>query len=224
MAERRWALGTVAVVAIVAATLSGCGLMFSQSFEDDTVVTEKITEVRFDGSDGTVTLNGDPAATEVSIHRRVEYRGSRPEYATHQVEDGVLKLEGCGRGCSVDYELDLPADLPVRGETSNGDLRLFAVGEVDVRTANGSVTLDGAAGPVVVRTNNGRVELTLDTPQDILAETDNGDITATVPAGTYRVSTATDNGDLDIGIADDPDGEHRIDLTTSNGSISVRST
>lgn len=223
MAERKWALGTVTLVAIGAGVLSGCGLAFSQSFEDDTVVTEEITAVRFDSSNGKITLTGDRAATEVSMHRKVEYRGDRPEGPSHRVEDGVLMLGGCGRGCSVDYELDLPAGLPVSGETDNGEVRLSAVGEVDVRTDNGEITLDGAAGPVVVRTSNGEIDLTLDTPQDIRAETDNGEITATVPAGAYQVSADTDNGDLDIEIPNNPAGEHRIDLTTDNGSVRVRS-
>lgn len=223
MAERKWALGTVTLVAIGAGVLSGCGLAFPESFEDDTVVTEEITAVRVEGSNGDVRLTGDHTATEISLHRKVEYRGDRPEDPSHRVEDGVLILGGCGRGCSVDYDLDLPAGLPVSGETDNGDIRLSAVGEVDVRTDNGSITLDGAAGPVVVRTSNGELDLTLDTPQDIRAETDNGEITATVPAGSYQVSTETDNGDLDIEIPHDPAGAHRIDLTTDNGSVTVRS-
>lgn len=223
MGQRKRVLGTVALVAATAGMLSGCGLVFSESFEDDSTISEEIVAVRIDGSNDEVTLRGSSTATEVSMHRKVEYRGVRPEDPTHRIEDGVLVLGGCGSRCSVEYELDLPAGLPVSGETDNGAIRLSGVGDVDVRTDNGPITVDGAAGPVSVQTSNGDVDLTLDTPQDVRAETDNGEITATVAEGTYQVSAETDNGDLDIGIPDDPGGEHRIELSTDNGSVTVRS-
>lgn len=224
MGQRMRVLGTVALVAAGTAGLSGCGLAFSERFEDDPVVTEEITEVRIDNDNGDITVTGDAATTEVALHREVEYRGERPEEPSHRVEGGVLVLGECPiAGCSVRYELELPAGVPVTGKTDNGEIRLSGVGEVDVRSDNGGITVDGAAGPVTIRTSNGEIDLTLDTPQDIRAETDNGEITATVAAGTYQVSAQTDNGDLDIGIPDDPDGEHRIELVTDNGSVTVRS-
>jgi hypothetical protein len=202
--------------------LGGCGLLARSSFEDDTVLTAEITSVRIDGSSDSVALRGDDTATEVSVHRKVEHRGSRPEDPSHRVEDGVLVLGGCGQNCSVDYTVDLPAGLPVSGETSNGAISVSRVGVVDVRTDNGTITVDGATGQVTVRSSNGEIGITLDTPQDVQAEANNGAITVTVPDGSYQVSAQTDNGSTDIGITHDPAGEHRLDLTTDNGSITVR--
>lgn len=222
MGRRRRLLGPVALVAVGAGLVSGCGQLFDSTFEDDTVLAEAITSVRVENSNGGVTLRGDGAATEVSVHRKVSHHGSRPEQPSHRVEDGVLILAGCGARCTVEYTVDLPAGLPVGGETSNGDLRLSRMGEVDVRTENGSVELDGATGAVAVQTDNGKVELVLDTPQDVRAATDNGGITVTVPDGTYQVTAHTDNGDTDIQVVDDPAGTHRIDLSTGNGPITLR--
>lgn len=222
MGTRQRLLATLAPVAIGAGALSGCGALDRSTFEDDTVLAEEITAVRMDLSNDSVTLRGDDTSAEVSVHRRVEHRGSRPDDPSHRVAGGVLVLGGCGRNCSVEYTVDMPAGLPVSGETSNGSIDLSGVGEVDVRADNGPVTLDGAAGPVAVQTSNGEIELTLETPQDVRAEADNGDIEVTVPEGTYQVSVETDNGSTDIGVAHDPAGEHRLDLTTDNGSITVQ--
>jgi hypothetical protein len=230
------------VVAMGMLSLSACGVLARSTFEDDTVLEEEITSVRLDSSNGRLTLRGDDTAAEVSIHRRVEYRRNRPEDPTHRVEDGVLVLEGCGRSCSVDYTVDLPAGLPVTGETSNGAISLSGVGDVDVRTDNGAVTLEEVTGTVTVRSSNGKIEgrglgggpieartdngaidLTLATPQDVQAETSNGAITITVPDGSYQVSAETGNGSTNIGVADDPAGEHLLELTTDNGSITVNS-
>lgn len=217
--------GRSAVAGLLAAglvVLGGCGALPRSTFEDESVVTEPVTSVRLDLGNGGVTLRGAADATEVSVHRSVRHRGSRPEDPTFEVTGDVLVLRGCGRNCGVDYTVDLPAGLPVSGETSNGAIRLSGVGEVDVRTSNGAIRLDGASGPVVVGTDNGRVDITLDEPQDVRAETSNGAITLTVPDGTYQVSTHTGNGRVDNAIPDDPAGEHRLDLSAGNGAITVR--
>lgn len=217
--------GRSAVAGLLAAglvVLGGCGLLPRSSFEDEAVVTEPVTSVRLELDNGRVTVRGAADATEVSVHRSVRHRGSRPEDPTFEVTGGVLVLRGCGRNCGVDYTVDLPAGLPVSGATSNGEIRLSGVGEVDVQTANGAITLDGAAGPVVVSTDNGRIDITLEEPQDVWAETSNGAISLTVPGGTYQVSTHTGNGRVDNPIPDDPAGEHRLELSTGNGAITVR--
>lgn len=221
---RHWrGLGSIALVAMSAGLLGGCGLLRGTTFEDDTVLTDEITSVQLDGDNDSFTLRGDQNTTEVSIHRRVTHRGGQPDDPSYRVDDGVLMLSSCGRNCSVDYTIELPAGLPVSGETDNGEISLSEVGEVDVRSDNGEVTVDSATDLVAVRTNNGDIDITLDTPQDVRAEADNGAITVTVPEGSYQVSTQTDNGRTEIGIPDDPAGTHSLELTTDNGAITLRS-
>ncbi|MFD0538865.1 hypothetical protein ACFQY7_39195 [Actinomadura luteofluorescens] len=43
------------------------------------------------------------------------------------------------------------------GGTSNGSITLSKVGKVDVSTDSGSIRLDGATGPIKVRTDNGEI-------------------------------------------------------------------
>lgn len=212
---------SLGLTATGAMALGSCGLIPGSTFEDETTLSEEVTEVQLDLGNGRVTLRGEEGATETSVHREVEYRGRRPDEATHRFEDGVLVLGGCGQGCSVSYTVDLAAGVAVTGKTSNGAVSLTGVGEVEVRTSNGRITLDGASGPVGARSSNGAIEVTLATPQDVRAETSNGAITVTVPEGSYQVSAQTGNGRQDIDIANDPSGTHQLDLTTSNGSITV---
>ncbi|MCC5581669.1 DUF4097 family beta strand repeat protein [Microtetraspora sp. AC03309] len=234
-------LGAVVTAGICVSTLGACDLRAKSTLQDDAVVSEKITSVRLESDSGGVTLRGAKNAGEVSVRRLMEYIGDPREGTTYRVENGVLILGGCGRHCSVNYTVDLPAGLPVSGETSSGAVALTDVGEVDVTTTSGAIELDGVTGAVVARTSNGRItgrglngervqartsngaiDLTLATPQDVRAETSNGGITLTVPAGRYKVSARTQNGGKDIGVSDDPAGEHQLDLSTSNGAITVK--
>ncbi|MGK4584750.1 DUF4097 family beta strand repeat-containing protein [Kitasatospora sp. HPMI-4] len=234
--------GILAVAAIATAGLSACDALPGQTFEDDGSLREKITSVRLDMGAGSVVLHGRDGGGGLPIHRKVEYRGDRPTGATYRIEDGVLVLNGCGDHCSVSYTVDVPAGVPVTGGTSAGSISLSGVGEVTVTTDSGGVELDGVSGPVNVRTSNGRIsgrglkggriqvqtsngaiDLAPAVPQNVQAKTSNGKIDLTVPAARYKVSTKTNAGGRHIGVTDDPAGTYQLDLTTSNGDITVKS-
>ncbi|MER5361008.1 DUF4097 family beta strand repeat-containing protein [Streptomyces sp. NPDC002785] len=220
--------------------LGACGLIDRHTFEDDAHVPQKITSVRLDLGSGRVNLRGVAKTTEVSLHRSVRYRGDKPEGASHRVENDVLVLSGCGSQCSVSYTVEMPESLPVNGGTSSGSVVLARVGPVNVTTHSGRIELDGVtgpadvhtsngriegrglAGPIRAKTSNGRIELTPVNPQDVRARTSNGAIVVTAPTGRYTVAASTHHGHKDIGIANDPAGDHKIDLATTNGSITVK--
>ncbi|MEU9122505.1 DUF4097 family beta strand repeat-containing protein [Streptomyces sp. NPDC048506] len=242
MDKRARIIGIVAVACIGAWGISSCGLSPSKNFKDDATISKKITAIRLDGDSGSVTIRGGKAGGTVSVHRSVTYQGDRPEGATQRVEDGVLMLGGCGEKCSVNYTVEVPAGLPVSGNTSNGAVDLTAVGTVNVTTSSGAIELNDIAGAVDVHTSNGQIrgrglsgshitaetsngeiDLTPATAQSVRAETTNGSITVKVPKGHYRISTRTSNGDKNISVANDPAGRYRLDLTTSNGDITATS-
>ncbi|MBD7980129.1 DUF4097 family beta strand repeat-containing protein [Oerskovia merdavium] len=234
-------LATAGFVAVAALALGACGFGPRSSATDTYTEDAGITAVRIDLEAGSVTLRGSDPATGLSIERTVDFVGEYPAHDTHRVEDGVLVLAGCGRHCSASYTVDLPAGLPVMGETSHGSIDLDRTGAVDVRTSNGSVTLAGIDAKVLARTSNGKIsgtglggtegvdvetsngsiELTLSTPQDVSATTDNGTVHLTVPEGSYRVSATTDLGGTDVSVPDDPDGEHHLVAGSSNGRVTV---
>lgn len=238
-------LVTAGLVAVTAVALGGCGFGPRSTATDTATIgaadAAEITSVRLDLEAGSVTLRGDAGASEVSIERTLDYTGSLPGGQTHRVEDGVLVLSGCGRRCSANYSVDLPAGLPVTGETSHGSIVLDSTGRVDVRTSNGSLTLSGidakidartsngaitgtrlgGTDGVVVETSNGSIDLSLASPQDVRATTDNGRVLLTVPEGGYRVHAQTDLGGTDVSVPDDPDAEFELAATSSNGRVTV---
>ncbi|MGW7577720.1 DUF4097 family beta strand repeat-containing protein [Streptomyces sp. NPDC054765] len=233
--------GAVALAVIGACGISACGLLPGKTFKDDAVVTKKITAIRLEGTSGGLTVHGGKGGGAVSVHRSVTYHGSRPEGATHRVEDGVLVLTDCGEKCSVDYTVEVPAGIPVSGETSSGSVALTRVGPVKVTTSSGDIDLDGVAGTVDARTSDGRItghglsgrsvaaqtsngaiDLTPARAQNIRATTSNGSITLQLPKGPYRVSADTGNGAKHIAVPQDPAARFQLDLTTSNGDITAK--
>ncbi|GAA1955888.1 DUF4097 family beta strand repeat-containing protein [Agromyces allii] len=232
-----------AVAAAAALMLSGCGLLAPpERFSDDETLDDTVHTIEIDQPDGSVIVRGSAEATGIEVSRTVSYRGERTVGATFEVDDGVLVLSGCGRNCTVDYTIELPAGVDVRGATTNGEVSLTGVNEVDVSTANGRIELDDVTGSIEVETSNGRVEgrglsgdgirastsngaidLRLTTAQDVEARTSNGAIDLEVPTegAGYRVTTDTSNGSVDVDIDEDSDGEFTLDLATSNGAITV---
>ncbi|MFJ8312162.1 MULTISPECIES: DUF4097 family beta strand repeat-containing protein [unclassified Streptomyces] len=240
-------LAAVTVTALAVGALGACDTLNDtlndKVFKDDSTVSQKITSVRIDTESGGVRLRGKKRLAKVSLHREVSYRGTKPEGSTYRVENGVLVLGDCGSQCSVDYTVDVPAGIPVTGSAHSGAMKLSAVGEVKVSSSNGEIIVDGASGPVDVhttngaikagglkgagitaQTSNGSISITPAVAQDVRAKTSNGSISVTAPAGPYRVSAQTSKGNKNIGIADSPSAAHHLDLTTSNGAITLKST
>ncbi|MFI2368429.1 DUF4097 family beta strand repeat-containing protein [Streptomyces sp. NPDC018833] len=241
MRQQLRCLGIFATVGIAVGGLAACGLVKGETFEDDSVLPGKITAVRLENGSGGVTVNGTEGNGRMSLHRKVEYKGDKPQGTTHRIEDGVLVLGGCGSRCSVTYTVDVPANVPVTGTVSSGAVSLAEVGAVKVTTSSGRIEMNGVSGPVEVRTSNGRItgqdiegrriqaetsngaiDLSAVTPQNVQAKTSNGDITLTVPDAGYKVTTQSNNGDKNIDVTNDPSGEYQLDLTTSNGDIAVK--
>lgn len=234
-------LGAAAAAGIGVSTFGACGLIPGETFEDDAKLPEQVKSVRLAGSSGAVKLRSKQTVTKVSLHRSIEFDGDKPTKRTYDVENGELVLRGCGDDCSVSYTVDLPPRVAVRGSTSSGGISLSGVGKVNVTTDAGAVDLDDVDGSVAVRTTNGRIngrglkgeglraetsngaiDLILSTPQDVRAKTSNGAVSVTAPDGHYNVSATTSNGRKNIGLRDDPSGDNRLDLSTANGSITVK--
>ncbi|MFB9643685.1 DUF4097 family beta strand repeat-containing protein [Agromyces lapidis] len=237
------AIAIVAVASAATIAMSGCAWLAPiERFSDDATLDEQVQSIEIDHPEGRVTIEGVEGATSVSVSRTVSYRGAREIGATVEVQGDVLVLGGCGRNCSVDYTVEVPVGLDVSGATSNGAITLTGVNEVEVETSNGRIELDDVTGEIEAKTSNGRIEgrglagdgvsastsngaieLSLAAPQSVEAHTSNGSIDVAVPAGeaSYRVETDTSNGSVDVDIDDLADGEFLLDLSTSNGSITV---
>lgn len=120
----------------------------------------------------------------------------------------------------------------VLADTSNGGIELAKVSaDVEAFTSNGRIAITDVGGGIRCRTSNGRIELT-NVIANADAMTSNGSITCRVPGNvSATVSAMTSNGkarcDFPLTIRHGRfsgklgDGEHTIELETSNGSISL---
>lgn len=238
----------IATVTAAGAGMLGLGLgltacdLYDKTASDTSTVRGAVTSVVLDNEAGSVTVRGDAAAKTTTVHREIRYQGTKPGSASYRFSgDGRLTLSGCGSKCAVGYTVDVPTGVPVSGTNTAGSVHLSDVGAVDVETTSGSVHLERVRGTVTVRTSDGRVsgtglaasridartsngsiDLAATTASDVRARSTNGAITLAVPDTGYRLSTASANGDRRIGVRTDPSAEHRLDLTTSNGAITVK--
>ena len=103
---------------IVAAADARAGAACSprcETFSDEATVQTDIRSIELDDPLGRVTIVGAEDASEVELSRTLRYRGERPEGETFEVDDDVLTLSGCGRRCTVEYTLEVPAGVDVSG-------------------------------------------------------------------------------------------------------------
>ena len=146
--------------------------------------------------------------------------------------------------CSVEYTIAVPADRPLTIDGS-GDVTVRGMtGPIDVDSDDGRVELDGISGDITVsndngrivgrrlssaavdaRNTNGRIELSfVDPPRAVSARTENGRIEVVVPDADvlYRVDLRTENGSTDNSVRTDPSSDHVIELSSQNGSVTLR--
>ncbi|MGV9311627.1 DUF4097 family beta strand repeat-containing protein [Streptomyces sp. NPDC003691] len=231
-------IAVVAVAGLVTTGLSGCGLNRGDSFDDNTALSGRITSVLLENGGGDVTVRGRKDGAALTLERRVEYGGDRPKKPTYRIENNVLVLGGCGKDCSVEYEVEVPENIPVRGKVSNGTVKLSQVGAVRVETGKGRIELNGVTGKVEVVTEKGRitgrnikggpvraqssdgtVHLTARTPVSATVRTDGGRISLRVPKARYKVSVASEGGDTNVDMAHDAGGRYGITLRSKDGDI-----
>jgi hypothetical protein len=109
-------------------------------------------------------------------------------------------------------------------KTGSGAIRLSEIsGNVAAETGSGDIRGTGLGGATTsVRTASGSVSLDVAKAQDVTARTSSGSIRLTVPAGDrYRLVATTSSGRTNLGVPDDPAGEHRLELHTESGGITV---
>lgn len=234
------AIRHVAPVVVAGLVLAGCGWagIGEKTFTDEESIGQDVTKVRFDNDSGDVKITiGD----EITVHRNVSHHEDDKPGKTHRVEGDTLVLEQCpAANCSVDYEVTVPEGTEVDGHVDSGVVELVGVaavnveaesGDITVRDVPGSVnasvqsgriTLSGIGGAVVATAESGDVEVGLTEPQDVTVTTSSGDIQATVPDGSYRVTTSVDSGTLENDLENDPSGEHTLTFGADSGNITVR--
>ena len=232
--------GRLAAAALTAAgavlALSACDYVGERvSYAEDATIRKAIKQVRIEGDgSGDVTITTG-TGTETSIHTVVRYRGDRPDADTHRVDGDSLILDtDCGRHCSVQYRITMPAGVTVTGRLGSGDIDLTGVTRADVGSGSGDITIDDVDGSVTADTGSGEVEVR-EVTGAVTAETGSGDIHASGIAGD--VDAETGSGQLDVRLAAPasvraetgsgdvtiivPDGAYRVTASSDSGDRRV---
>ncbi|MFC7344638.1 DUF4097 family beta strand repeat-containing protein [Saccharopolyspora griseoalba] len=193
-----------------------------------------VERVRIDGRSGDVRIRHEPGGTgdvEQTVRRWGLFGREAPE---HRVDGGTLVLDGdCGWWCSVEYDVVLPAAVPVDGHVGSGDVHVTGMRSVrvevgsggieatgvqrsvDARTGSGSIAVRDARGPVQVRSGSGQIELA-SIGGDLRARTGSGQIRGDDIAGE-RVRARSSSGGVDLGLT----GPREAELSTGSGRIEV---
>ena len=223
-------------------------LAHSEYTSTDTFAASDVASLDMWNENGSMTVNptdGD----EITVVAEVSNGWRSTEVSSRIVGNQLVVRGGCptfvSPWCWVDFTVEIPADRPMTVTGSNGSVDIRgATGSLDVTTDNGSIDLVDVSGNVRASsdngritgrgmtsavvdtaTDNGRIELSfLDPPQTVSARTSNGRIEVIVPDDDvlYRVDLRTSNGSTDNLVRTDPASDHVIELSTDNGSITLR--
>lgn len=241
--SRRRFLGACGAAAI--AGTSGCvAIGFTRS-------AESTIEESYDGADivtfSAATVNGD-VTLRGEDREDLTVRATKSAASEDDLESVRLRADRNGGTLSVSVDRDepplrlgpeprialdvrAPADLPrAHVASTNGDLAVSDLRDVDAETTNGDIEIRDAVGDLGADTTNGDVTIR-GAEGDVTVDTTNGDVdvrVASSPGAT--VSLDSTNGDVTVDGEDRGeaystvvgDGTRRIEITTTNGDVDVR--
>jgi DUF4097 and DUF4098 domain-containing protein YvlB len=148
----------------------------------------------------------------------------------------VITSSGSGPSSSVDYEINVPAWMPIKvvgtfayinvegtqnevaAETVRGDVLIKGgTGFISAKSVQGEVAIDGARGKINVSSVNEGIKIT-SSGGDVVAETTNGSISMT-NMSAQSVDAGTVNGDIVYDGAAADGGQYSF--VTHNGNITI---
>ncbi len=253
MARPLLAIGGIALIGV--GVLTGLGWWWPSDASATTELTQSIKSVRVENDSGALKIRS--GGGQAVVRQDFSYRWNKPGDA-YRVEGDTLVLAGCGDHCEVDYDVTVPAGVPVTGRVDSGAVDIAGVSTVDIKVDSGRVEVRDVPGTVKVKAdsgrvelknigqdvdiqassgaikgerlggnvkadaNSGRIELELVKGADVTARTDSGSIEVKVPSGDYNVTGTTDSGSRDIDVNQSGSAQHKLDLTTDSGSVSVK--
>jgi len=222
MARPILALAGIAVIGVgVAIGFGHWGFGFGKTVSRDATLSQPIRSVKLAGDSGDVRIRTGSGAARV--HQTLRYHNSDEPADAFRIVGDQLVLGDCGRNCSADFDVVVPAGLPVTGASDSGSVDLAGVGSVDVSADSGSATVRDVSGPVKLRLDSGRAEL--HNVGDIQVRNQSGRITADGVRGPVDVNA--DSGRIDLILTQPSDVKAkaqsgRIELSVpSSGSYRV---
>jgi hypothetical protein len=228
------ALGCVLAAGLLCVTTSVLvSYYFQRTVEETRVISDPVDEISGRVNRGAIVVRARDDASSVTISSKRRYSFGQPQVTT-SLSGGRLSMgSSCDehRGsiygtCSVHLDVTVPRGIELDLTTSKGEVELESPDAgIRLTTASGSVQVTGATSPTVdISTAAGGVRLEFAKPPgDVIVRTAAGSITIVVPAdGTvYNVTGSTSLGKRKIDVPQDATSRHRIDASSSVGSVTV---
>jgi hypothetical protein len=187
-----------------------------------------VTSLRVNADAASVDVTAQEAAAAISVTEQVNGATTGKQVngtnavLTSKCPEGIT----FGNSCKVAYTVTVPARVTVDIEGAAGDISLTGpIANATVNTAAARITGNGlGAGPVKATTNAGQVNLAFAAaPTSVQVRTDAGQVTLALPAAEkYNVSVNTTLGSQNVTVETDPSSAHRIEVTATIGSVTIK--
>ena len=143
------------------------------------------------------TADSEQRAREIAKSVRIDAAGDRI------AAEGPTGLER-NENWHVSYRIEVPTHSSLNLRSANGGLTVQDVeGKMELKTVNGGVNLRNVGGEVIARTSNGGIDVDLDGPSwvgtGLDVETANGGVKVRLPENySARLEASTHNGGLEV--------------------------
>ena len=186
-----------------------------------------VTALQVNAPVASIDVTAQDSAAAISVREQLHGGAS----TTHAVTGSSATLTAhCPAGisfsvCRVDYTVIMPARVALTVEGSAGNVTLTGpLTTVTISTDAGKVTGTAlGAGTYQVSTSAGTVRLAFaKPPNSVTVKSDVGQVTLTVPGSTgYAVTTDTTIGEQHVEVNRNSSSPHRINVSTTVGSITI---
>ncbi len=180
---------------------------------------------------GSVTIR-QGAGDSVDVSYTSHYSFQRPKISGSSDAHGVTLRAACPGGlysgnCEINYVVTVPAGANLDVRTGDGALDLDGLrGTITAHTGDGSIHGSNLRSTdVTVTSGDGSVHLQWAVaPRRVVASSGDGSMDLQVPAGSgpYAISHHTGDGSTDIRVAESPAATSSMTLRTGDGSLTVR--
>ena len=127
--------------------------------------------------------------------------------------------------CGANYRLDVPDNVPISIRAENGTVHLVGYhGSADIASNRGAISVEGYCGLVLgAASASGDISVSATcSPERLTLRSDTGDVTAIVPAGSYRIQAASNSGAMSVeGVNNDDGAPWAIQALSNSGSVKV---
>jgi hypothetical protein len=228
-----WRVAGTAFTAVC--LLAGAGLVAStlaqQERDDHRTYANPVKRITVDLDAGRLSIR--PGGAGVTVDRHLTWSWIRPSI-TERWDGQTLSIHAvCGSreppsvavNCTTDYALTVPADVELDVRTEDGDIRVDGLrGDLQLASSGGGIAVTGTARTVSARAGGGDVRLVFGRPPaSAEAFSETGHVTMVVPPdGHYRVrATADFERRIFVGVVPDPDGPSLLSAGTATGAIHI---